>query len=97
MMPASELTDGAWRARWGHYSVYLVKRADRLWRWAVRVDGSEPHVGRFAMREATRAGHRAGHVLEKLGCHALVDGQRQELAKFLAFEPVDAAEVAFIP
>lgn len=97
MKPASALMDGAWRARWGHHSVYLVKR-DGWWRWATRADGSDdPHVGSFAKREASRAAHRAGHQLEKLGCHALVDGQRQELAKFLAFEPVDFAEVAFIP
>lgn len=97
MKPASELTDGAWRARWGHYTVFLVLR-DGRWHWAVGADGSnDPHVGSIAYHRVTESAHRAGWQLEAFGCRALVDGRRQDLVKFLAFDPIDAAEVAFIP
>lgn len=96
MKPALVLTEGAWRACWGHYSVFLVRR-DEWWRWAVQPDGEAPHVGSFAYDSAPEAAARAGQQLERYGCQVFVDGQRQELAKFLAFEPIDPAEVAFIP
>lgn len=97
MRPARALIDGAWRARWGHHAVCLVKR-DRGWAWGVRGDDGGLFVdeGERVFSTAVDAVHHACRQLERLGCRAVVDGERQGLSRFLAFEPVDAAEVAFI-
>jgi hypothetical protein len=88
-LSAASLTNGSWTARWGAWVIGIRTVGEswhvRIWSWThgVRVQVAT----RAVLSNSTSAVSWACEVLRKHGARVIVDGQEQQLEKFLAFSP----------